>query len=905
MSGAESIFVGMRLRPFVSYERDQQCCIEIENDTVNLVPAVLGDRCLQCKSWRCDAAMDSTDPNSPSYCDQVKVYELMGRRILDHTFGGYNSCLFCYGQTGTGKTTTIMGRSEPVSEQGLLLRLLHELFEKSDELEATGCSVNVSVQVVEVYNERIQDLVAPSCQKSGKPRVEACVHPSLGVYMKGATSHSASNLAECLRIIEYGNTMKTVAATAMNPQSSRGHMVVKVGLAKKGGTDNINVNSEVFFVDLAGRENEKTTQVTGDRFVELSFINSSLMWLALCIQSLCPYSGVGGPRKAVCGATMTRKPTSTNKKIDMSKFRNSKLTLLLANALTGNSRTSMIGTLSPALANFEESLTTLKFAATIKNIKLEAIATASVDDAALVGLLRKELDDLRQQLSAATCANQLAAAVGLCDEDCQSTDTMESLEMKNKLGISEWRLLAWNGRHSMLTSGAAASHGITSLPFLASYSTDPQLAFNLVMHVPSDGIERDIGTGTACEVRLPPALGVEALMCHMLNENGKLIVRGAPMQSEKQSPLKRHAPVEVNGVTLAEDSVTLHDRDYIVFGCSLVFFNFETPIKPSDYNTLGEKLHAHIEMANDEELLIKGIIGQERASDNIQVDAARQAHNLMKSRHVTRERSLRLHAFLLRMRAARQLIDQANELTQVLRPTEHLRFELLTQAPALGFGFPETGNLPELVVRLVHEVPKARRLWRTACRDVVGVARALMDKVQQSAPPSRSKEFSIPTSTFLEVIHTFSWEKFTQRLELLRHLHSQWLEDPTKFTIEPFADPWHETDQFQFPGVHQACQTKDTHDEESEAYSESLLRQVEATVQKVTEREQQLAEELGAVRRFKQDIVERAAHFEVKSCNLHGGLSSCTRIGLLNEDIVSHLRCACVKAAAATGETPI
>eukprot|EP00439_Symbiodinium_sp_Y106_P076247 s97_g15.t1 len=178
--------------------------------------------------------------------------------------------------------------------------------------------------------------------------------------------------------IEYGNAMKAVQATAMNAQSSRGHTVFKLNMVREGGSDNLSTTSEVCFADLAGRENEKTTQdllpsVTGERFVELSFINKSLLYLSGCIQSL----GQQTHRRRL--QTDHGSGTPKSKGVDMSKFRNSKLTLLLSNALSGNSRTSMIGTLSPAAAHFEESHNTLRFASTVKTIKVQAKAARAVD----------------------------------------------------------------------------------------------------------------------------------------------------------------------------------------------------------------------------------------------------------------------------------------------------------------------------------------------------------------------------------------------------------------------------------------------------------------------------------------------------------------------------------------------
>lgn len=396
---AEAICVGVRLRPLVKHEKGEKHCLAIDDNTVSILSSGLpnGSSSLKGASEKSDFvfdyAMDSTNPSKSEHVSQARCYELMAQKMVGHAAEGYSSCLICYGQTGTGKTMTIMGNMSPATEQGVLLRLLADLFKDIREQSAQGLTSSLTVQMLEVYNEKIKDLLVKCpcppgwvCQCTNK--VDVHMHPKFGVYLKGAGEETVETLERCIEVIDYGNSNKTVAATAMNAKSSRGHTVFKLKMERRGADSQV-IASEVFFVDLAGRENEKTTQVTGERMVELTFINKSLMFLASCIQSL----GAASPdakRKSVT-------PTTARK--DMSKFRNSKLTLLLSNALTGNSKTSLIGTLSPAAAHFEESLSTLKFASTVKNIKVEAKAKTGVDSKSLVAGLQEEIKSLKEQIA--------------------------------------------------------------------------------------------------------------------------------------------------------------------------------------------------------------------------------------------------------------------------------------------------------------------------------------------------------------------------------------------------------------------------------------------------------------------------------------------------------------------------
>ena len=152
----------------------------------------------------------------------------------------------------------------------------------------------------------------------------------------------------------------------MNAKSSRGHTICTFVMEQKHseGSKTSDQHSTLYFVDLAGRENEKTTLVTGERLVELSFINKSLFHLANAISAL-------GASKAKKMGNAGNYP-KLQRDIGTPNFRNSKLTMVLKDCLTGNSKTFMVGTLSPASGAYDENSVTLRFASTVKNIKVNA-----------------------------------------------------------------------------------------------------------------------------------------------------------------------------------------------------------------------------------------------------------------------------------------------------------------------------------------------------------------------------------------------------------------------------------------------------------------------------------------------------------------------------------------------------
>jgi len=326
--------------------------------------------------------MDSSDKSSPDYCDNNECYELMGKPLVEQVLLGYNVCLFCYGQTGTGKTATMMGYED--LGPGLLPRMLGDMCTKADEMRKQGCKVTLTVQMLEVYNDDINDLLVDRNQWE-KVHVKTRVLPS-GVIVQGASERQVETLDECIKIMDEGTERKTIAATKMNPKSSRGHTVFKLTIEKSGGVDAKRLKAEVYFADLAGHENIKTTAVTGQRLTELKHINGSLMYLQRAISELARMSSSGGKGR---------------KGNNYSPFRNSELTVLLANGLVGNSKAYVIVTLSPAAAHFDTSYSSIEFGLEVKGVKLEVSANVAVDPVQQVKALQAEVAQLKKTLAEA------------------------------------------------------------------------------------------------------------------------------------------------------------------------------------------------------------------------------------------------------------------------------------------------------------------------------------------------------------------------------------------------------------------------------------------------------------------------------------------------------------------------
>ncbi|CAJ1430936.1 unnamed protein product [Effrenium voratum] len=228
---------------------------------------------------------------------------------------------------------------------------------------------------MEIYNEQIRDLLAPANDSETK-KLEVKQHPVLGTIVPGLTEAAVASSPEVLALVDYGSAMRHVSATAMNATSSRSHCIFtfKTNLTEPEQPSKV---SQTHLVDLAGSERAGRTKATGDRLKEGAAINQSLSTLARVISELAK------------SAKSKKKPNPP--------FRESKLTYILKESLCGNSKTVMMAAISPNFLDYDETLSTLKFAQSVKQVQTKAVQNA-VNMSSVEAQLRAELNALKAQL---------------------------------------------------------------------------------------------------------------------------------------------------------------------------------------------------------------------------------------------------------------------------------------------------------------------------------------------------------------------------------------------------------------------------------------------------------------------------------------------------------------------------
>uniref|UniRef100_A0AAX7TKQ7 Kinesin-like protein n=1 Tax=Astatotilapia calliptera TaxID=8154 RepID=A0AAX7TKQ7_ASTCA len=380
MAGA-SVKVAVRVRPFNSREigKESKCIIQMSGNTTTILNP---KQPKENKSFNFDFSYWShTTPEDVNYASQMQVYRDIGEEMLLHAFEGYNVCIFAYGQTGAGKSYTMMGRQEK-DQQGIIPLLCEDLFTKiNDSNNDNSMSYSVEVSYMEIYCERVRDLLNP--KNKGNLRVRE--HPLMGPYVEDLSKLAVTSYNDIQDLMDSGNKARTVAATNMNETSSRSHAVFNIIFTQKKHdmeTDNTSEKvSKISLVDLAGSERADSTGAKGTRLKEGANINKSLTTLGKVISAL---------------AELNKKKKKVESFIP---YRDSVLTWLLRENLGGNSRTAMVAALSPADINYDETLSTLRYADRAKQIRCNAVINEDPNNR-LVRELKEEVARLKDLLYA-------------------------------------------------------------------------------------------------------------------------------------------------------------------------------------------------------------------------------------------------------------------------------------------------------------------------------------------------------------------------------------------------------------------------------------------------------------------------------------------------------------------------
>ncbi|KAG8190882.1 hypothetical protein JTE90_010307 [Oedothorax gibbosus] len=513
---------------------------------------------------------DVRHPNGDKYCDQTTVYNDLGKGVLHNAWEGYNSTLFAYGQTSSGKSWSIVGYGV---NKGIVPMFCEDLFRNIADSKASGEKIEFEVRfsMLEIYNEIVRDLL--NINTSKKRGLKVREHPTKGFFAEGLSTTLVTSYKDIERQLDLGTTNRSIASTNMNATSSRAHTIVGITLIQKSrnikGQETAKT-SVVNLVDLAGSERASATGATGDRLKESAAINQSLSCLGNCIHSL------------------AERATGRNIRVP---YRDSVLTRLLMNALGGNSKTIMIACISPADINFEETLSTLRYADRAKQIK--TIATINEDPTdILIRELRAENDRLKKMIERGVM--NVPIKPGMTDDEVIKKKNRWEEEMKAAMAENERELQQIRQSYEEKLKAARLSQRADNErakleelkkqhPHLSNLNFDPQLS-GKILHILKKGANI-IGKEDNTDILLlGPSIQESHAIIHVQDEGQIIIEKGCP-----------EARILLNGEPVTSQSVLNHN-DRIMFGSTQLYVYQE-----SEMSTRGRKYpEVTYEMAHEE-----------------------------------------------------------------------------------------------------------------------------------------------------------------------------------------------------------------------------------------------------------------------------------------------------------------
>ena len=309
---------------------------------------------------------------------QEDVYNITAKQAVQSVLEGYNSTIFCYGQTGTGKTYTMEGFTYESKNpnRGIIQRTIQDIFNFIETTSDENTKFIIRCSFLQIYNENISDLL-----KSDKKNLQIREDKKKGIYVDLLSEWAVRSPLDLYALLRRGGGTRTTSATYMNDVSSRSHAVFQITVEQmttdielKDNKAQIKVG-KLNLVDLAGSERIRITGTRGQQLEESKKINKSLSCLGNVINALTDKKGK-----------------------NYIPYRDSKLTRLLQDSLGGNCKTTMIATISPSEDAFSESLSTLYFAQRAKKIKNRPIINEDVNNRALIRKYETELKNLRTEL---------------------------------------------------------------------------------------------------------------------------------------------------------------------------------------------------------------------------------------------------------------------------------------------------------------------------------------------------------------------------------------------------------------------------------------------------------------------------------------------------------------------------
>ena len=408
---AEPISVLIRVRPLTAAERGQPNVWKHDRQSIwQSAPAGPGRTTVPAQTYSFDRIFGPADSTAQIYdeCVHERVVRLLA---------GYNSTVFAYGQTSSGKTTTIRGDEMREGIIPMCVRQVLDAVNAANQRSPTSDTWSVKMSYMEIYNETIGDLL------SGQTNLQMFEKKGGGLHVQDLHEEVVTDWKRAEKLLQAGDENKHVGCTLHNDKSSRAHTVFKLQVdANRPSGEGPSFSSELNIVDLAGSERQnahvRTSGMSSVRREEGGHINKSLLVLATVIQKLSDAASKGHAPAHV-------------------PYRSSKITRILQNSLGGNAWSMIICNVTPASLHSEESHNTLRFASRAKCVRTVPVCQEKSDPASLLKKYEAQIRELKNQLALSRKVSPQHLPLGLAVSASPSPSSSPSSDSLSQLAQSE------------------------------------------------------------------------------------------------------------------------------------------------------------------------------------------------------------------------------------------------------------------------------------------------------------------------------------------------------------------------------------------------------------------------------------------------------------------------------------
>lgn len=688
---AQNVKVVARVRPFLQREQDMGavCVVSVSGRAVT----VLGDS--RPDTFMCDTCYWSAGLGNQGTVSQESVVSDIGAPLVENVGKGYNCCVFAYGERSAGKSHTLFGRvaagsqidqfpSAQSNTPGLLHWLSEALFKLRARCASKGEELRMWFSLMEIRGERIRDLLHPSPDTQERELVD---HPEFGAYAAGLIEAPCSESRDVHRLFDFGMKKRVISGTNL-ASSPRAHILATLRVQRLPSTKSSegrrdarrSIQAKVSIVDLAGSECPGQYGVLPGVAMSASCarsfapglrggcaVNHSLAALGLVIGELEAHqSRLGKQRSRGSSGAEVGVP-----------FRSAACVLLLRDALTGNCKTVMVAALSPASTSASETRNTLRLASSVKALK--TTPRLNVDRREdFVTTLQAELRSLQQQqhqhaLEHPGIVTELGGKCkGLHADATECARLLAELQKPYTQQVEEAKQIDAAREAALQQSGMASADAIAAsrgVSHLVNFNSDPLLSSRAMYMLPQ-GSPVTIGSGPDVDIVLR-APGVPAKLCQV-EQTGRGCVR-VNVYSGGSFP---RAQVRANGAVLRPgEGCVLKHNDILLVGRAMAL-RLVGPSPSFWHQPLGGSLHRHDTADMDVSIIEEPEAELMLANLDPQDSSAWGELQLYLEDLWQRLDGHRCRELFATLGEVSHLVDEANEITDALRPEDMLRFEV-------------------------------------------------------------------------------------------------------------------------------------------------------------------------------------------------------------------------------------